>query len=201
LHFVDGWWMPKIMERIGGFYGRSLQLLDHMKRFEGRECVVQAGGHIGCYPKLLAAHFAKVYTFEPDELNFMCLKANCQEPNVIATLGCLGSNNKPLGLRRSLGKNTGKHQVVKGGRIACSRIDDLALDALDLLVIDVEGYEIQVLEGGMVSIERFRPLIVAEENKRLLDYGRQYGDIERKLERLGYRVVDRVGEDIILQCA
>lgn len=189
------------MQRIGGFYGRSLQLLDHMKRFDGRNCVVQAGGHIGCYPKLLAAHFAKVYTFEPDELNFACLKANCPEQNIVAKLGCLGASNKPLGLRRSTGKNTGKHQVVEGGRIACTRIDDLGLEALDMLVIDVEGYEVPVLDGGMVSIERFRPLIVAEENKRLLDYGRRYGDIERKLAPLGYRVVDRVGEDIILQCA
>lgn len=201
MHFVDGWWVPPVMERIGGFAGRALQLLEHMKRFSGRQCVVQAGGHIGCYPKLLAAHFAKVLTFEPDEINFRCLQRNCPEPNIAAKFGCLGDSTKPLGLKRSLGKNTGKHQVLPKGGIPCFRIDDLELDALDLLVIDVEGYEIPVLDGGMRAIERFRPLIVAEENKRLLDYGRKYGDIERKLERFGYRVVDRMGEDIILQCA
>lgn len=201
MHQVDGgWWVPPVMKRIGGFYGRSLQVLDHMRRFPGRDCVVQAGGHVGCYPKLLAAHFAKVYTFEPDAENFECVRANCPEPNIVATLGCLGDSRLPLGLKRSTGKNTGKHQVLRQGKIPCFRIDDLPLNALDLLVIDVEGYEIPVLQGGIRKIAKFRPLIVAEENARLLDFGRKYGDIERLLAPFGYVVVDRVGEDIVLQC-
>lgn len=41
----------------------------------GRECVVQAGGHVGVWPLLLAKKFATVHTFEPDEACFRAMEA------------------------------------------------------------------------------------------------------------------------------
>ena len=41
-------------------------------------------------------------------------------------------------------------------------VKDQSLDRLDLLKIDVEGYEINVIEGGMESFKRFKPIIMLE---------------------------------------
>lgn len=40
---------------------------DHVSN---KKVVVQAGGNMGMYPRLLADMFETVYTFEPDPMNF-----------------------------------------------------------------------------------------------------------------------------------
>ena len=37
---------------------------------------IQAGGNAGMYPVELANHFSRIFTFEPEPLNFFCLERN-----------------------------------------------------------------------------------------------------------------------------
>ena len=41
-------------------------------------------------------------------------------------------------------------------------IDSLNLSGLDFMKIDVEGFEINVINGGLKTIEKFRPIITLE---------------------------------------
>jgi FkbM family methyltransferase len=55
-------------------------------------------------------------------------------------------------------------------RLTVVRLDDLVTAAdidtkVDLMKIDVEGMEVDVLKGGMATIERDRPVILTEEWK------------------------------------
>src|SRR5271169_24297 len=52
--------------------------------------VIQAGGSIGLYPRLLSDIFEMVYTFEPNGLSFYCLSHNCQKDNIIKMQAALG---------------------------------------------------------------------------------------------------------------
>ncbi len=61
----------------------------------------------------------------------------------------------------SLLESTGQYQ----GTVQIIRIDDLNLDGLDFLKIDVEGMEIDVLEGASNSIDRYRPWCWVEYHK------------------------------------
>ncbi len=194
---VAGWWVPDIMSGPGSYLRRSQELLAHMQLTRGREVAIQAGGHIGTYPTLLAAHFAHVYTFEPEAENFSCLTRNCTQPNVFAARGCLGEKRRTVGLSISL-KSTGKHQVRGAGAVPTYRIDDLGVTACDLLALDLEGYELAALAGATETIRRFEPVIVAEENGRQLRFGVREGELARFLAPQGYRVVQRVGEDLVL---
>jgi FkbM family methyltransferase len=68
--------------------------------------------------------------------------------------------------------------------------EDQRLTAMDLVKIDVEGYEEPALSGMMGSIERFRPVIVLE----VIDRGRPRQHLDRILS-LGYslREIEREG--------
>jgi FkbM family methyltransferase len=196
---MEGWWCPDIMKGPAGYVLRSQELNRHISRAKKRRACVQAGGHIGIYPKALAAVFERVYTFEPEERNFACLARNAALPNVYAVRGFLGDTHGGRSLRVH-SKSSGGHSVGEAGPIPTWKVDDLALPDLDALFIDVEGFEWWALRGGLRTIGKCKPLLVLEENKKLEGRGRKYGDLERLVAPLGYRLVDRVGEDIVLEC-
>ena len=120
MKFVDGWWVPDIMDAAGSYVGRAQDLHEIVKRVGKRRVVVQAGGHIGVYPSLLARYFESVYTFEPELENFRCLVRNAPDQNIFAARGVLAGNPGPIGLRVH-SKSTGGHSVGGLGRILVIR--------------------------------------------------------------------------------
>jgi FkbM family methyltransferase len=196
LKFVEGWFIPDVMKAPGSWISRTNG--SALEQYSG-EVAVQAGGHIGMYPKRLSERFARVYTFEPDATNFECLTANCAgRQGVWAARGVLGDARGCVGVNRH--KNSGGHSVDGEGATPLYRIDDLSLDACDLIYLDVEGYEVHALRGALKTIRAYKPVIVAEENKQQQRHGFKPGDIEKLLAPLGYRKVRSSGEDIVLEC-
>jgi len=53
-------------------------------------------------------------------------------------------------------------------------IDDLGLDACDLIQLDVEGFEAKVLQGASQTITRCRPVIMVEDRGHGTRYGMQF---------------------------
>lgn len=136
-----------------------------LKWCKGFDTVVQAGGGCGVYPRFLASKFQFVYTFEPYALSFYCLTNNCQVPNIYKFQAVLGDRNKQVCLniadRSNIGTNTVNDEVV--GTIPVMKIDQLGLNACDLIWLDIEGYERKAIDGALETIKRFRPVIAAEK--------------------------------------
>lgn len=154
--------------------GPSKEWMEHFKSeyislTRDKNCVVQAGGGLGMYPKLLSSIFKLVYTFEPDPLNFHCLVNNCQEENIIKINGALGDVHKMVSVKRADMGNVGMHTVVDGGFIPQFTIDDLQLQHCDMILLDIEGYEINALKGAVRVIDTFKPLIVCENGNSTID--------------------------------
>ncbi|MGJ4926049.1 FkbM family methyltransferase [Bradyrhizobium sp. HKCCYLS2038] len=63
-------------------------------------------------------------------------------------------------------------------------LDDFNLPRCDLIKLDVEGMEIEALEGAASTIERCTPIMLIEKIKTDADQLRQW------LERRGYKTVD-----------
>lgn len=198
-HFIDGWCCPPNMNSPESYLRRSAELARHVARLNARRVCVQAGGHIGIYPRILADAFERVYTFEPEWRNFACLAINTMLPNVFAARAAVGCNHVGADLLIH-GKNTGAHQISKTGPgpIPMMLIDDLPLDLCDAIFLDLEGYEIPAIKGAWRTVEKYHPLLIVEENKHGNHRGYDYGDIERLLEPLKYKRIDRVGEDLVL---
>jgi hypothetical protein len=70
----------------------------------------------------------------------------------------------------------------QGEPVAMEKIDDLGLAACRLIKADVEGMEVQVLEGARETIARARPLLYVENDR--LDRSPQLIALVRSL---GYR--------------
>lgn len=157
----------------------------------GRTAVVQAGGNLGIFPKALARVFETVYTFEPAGDLFAMIVANAPEPNIVKFQAALGDVPKLVGVSRQRrdGK-TDNHEgithVAGAGVIPTIRLDDLRLPVVDLLFLDVEGYELFALWGAKDTIGRCRPVIAVEINKGIGFLGYQPDDVRREICNHGY---------------
>lgn len=167
----------------------------------GRKLAVQAGGNVGVWAAHLAGLFARVETAEPDEGNYACLRRNVPR-TVRHRRAAFGERHKSVGFRAIPG-NGGAGYLAGGGDIPVVTIDGLALDACDLLILDVEGYEPLALRGAEYTIREFRPVLMFEE-KGLSEayYHFPRGTAEQWVASLGlgYEVKARPRADVIMAC-
>jgi FkbM family methyltransferase len=75
-----------------------------------RSTVIQAGGWQGVYPFLLSNMFERVYTFEPEPVNFHILSKNCQRTNIIKFQAALSDEAGIATLE--LTDNTGQNRIA-----------------------------------------------------------------------------------------
>jgi hypothetical protein len=91
--------------------------------------------------------------------------------------------------------NSGAHYVDGDGPIPMQTIDSLNLDALDFLMLDIEGYEYDALQGGIGTITAFNPVIVVEEKH--YRGTSKFGDTQKLLESIGYKIAGKKNRDVI----
>ena len=211
LEYRNGWLWPSAdsvaFEVIGREAAQLPDILDHVPA-DRRRVAVQAGGNCGLMVRPLAAAFEAVYTFEPHPVNFACLVHNLHGlDNVIKLQACVGYDmgtvaigGWPNGVRA--GNTAMTHVDVAslgetGGYVPVIDIDHLGLPALDLLMLDVEGFELQALRGAHDAVTAFRPVIAIE----LIGHAKRYGDstaeIKALLDAWGYRPVQRLERDTV----
>lgn len=161
---------------------------------KNKSVVIEAGGNAGFYVKKYAEIFKTVYTFEPDHLNFYCLSNNVKERNVIKFQTCLGNERKLIELTTSK-RNIGAYciNLDAQGITPTLLIDDLNLPVCDLIHLDIEGFEYYALKGAVETIKRTKPVIALEwMNHGEARYGSSNDDIEKFLNELGYKSVEKI---------
>lgn len=170
----------------------------YLKETKNKRIAVQAGGNVGMFPKRLAHSFDHVYTFEPDALNFQCLKLNCTENNITCENAALGDVDGFISIKK-VDDNCGANFVDGEGDIPVKTIDGLNLDFCDLIQLDIEGYEMKALHGAVKTIEKFHPVIVIEENGLSVRYGVENGDVGEWLKKFGYEPANSIHRDLIFK--
>ena len=108
----------------------------------------------------------------------------------------VGDGKKVVGIERNT-YNCGAQKITKDGKMVTVSIDDMDLGALDALVLDVEGYEVEALRGAEKTIERFSPVVSIEINGLDEVLGFERDAAVKWLEQRGYTEVDRHRRDII----
>lgn len=165
---------------------RDLRNLDEcLLHVPGRTAAVQAGGNIGFFPKRLAEEFATVYTFEPDPVLFRITSKTACERNVIKLQAAVGYERQGIKVSQKRRDTSGRAEheglthVAGAGTIPTLRIDDLGLEACDLIYLDIEGFEMPALVGAEATINRCRPVLALELNGNCQHYGYTEDQIRR----------------------
>ena len=183
---------------------RDLPTLDRViDLVPSRRVCVQAGGCLGIFPKYLAQHFCTVYTFEPSVELFPLLSINAPEPNILRYQAALGNGGPPISTSQT--RREGKehrfphegvtHVTSEPGNVPVLCVDDLRLPVCDLIVLDLEGYEMQAILGAKGTITRCRPVLMVEINDNLPHYGYTEDQLRQTICAMGYRLVERIHSD------
>lgn len=139
-----------------------------ISRVSKRNRAVQAGGHVGVFPLGLSKHFKNVTTFEPVQENWECLLQNTKDNNKISKFQFALSNaNHTASVSHTIENNCGAVQLHndKEGSIQAVTLDSiLGEQEVNLLWLDLEGFEAKALQGAANIIEKHRPVIVIENN-------------------------------------
>jgi FkbM family methyltransferase len=165
---------------IAGDYERAeFEALE--RRLHRGMTVVDVGANIGLHTVFLASRVSpggRVLALEPEPANFGYLEANVQRNGLTnVELFMVGAGARGGTLRLHLVPGTvGGHTAaeIDGGSsidVEVVRLDDLLRDKvtrIDLMKLDVEGYEAQVLDGFRETLARDRPLLLIEFSPPLL---------------------------------
>jgi len=140
--------------------------------------VIEGGANIGAHTvalSKLAGPTGAVLAFEPQRVVFQTLCAN------LALNSCANVRTFQCGI----GAVSGQIDVpfappdqacdfggvsllgAEGGeKVPLVRIDDLELAACDVFKLDVEGMEVEALEGAAQTVRSFRPLMYVENDRQ-----------------------------------
>ncbi len=132
--------------------------------------VIDIGANIGNHTLyfLNEAQAQKVYAFEPVYNTFLLLRKNVmlnhlQDRTVLYCCG-LGAEAGRADISAWQNTNNGAtHLSVKeDGAIAVHCLDEFAIKDVQLIKIDVEGWEVGVLEGAKETLNRYHPDVMVE---------------------------------------
>lgn len=161
--------------------------------------VMDVGANIGAHTLTmgrLVAPGGSVYAFEPTDFAFAKLQHNASLNDaahihlVKVALSEHNSERQAVGYRSSWRTSGGRSDAA--GVADFVRLDDWCarhgVDRLDVMKIDIDGNEFEALAGGLMLLERTRPVIVIEA------VWPHFADPNRNpfvlLSRLGYRFWD-----------
>lgn len=157
-----------------------------------RGSVITAGAYFGDFIPALASSYEHVYAFEPCEESYRCaditIRLNALSNVSLAHLAVsnrsghadlttYGTNGVRLGGSSSLKRHGDTRETV-----SLAKIDDLIPGNAQIgaIHLDIEGAELEAVQGAASVIKRCRPLLILErpeKNKALLEL----------LSELGYR--------------
>ena len=159
---------------------------------------VDVGANIGSYTVLASANCgARSIALEPVPSTFKRLKRNVVvnniEERVILLNNACGSQPKDLSFTASL--DAGNHVVRNGENldpsekvIVRSVTLDSSVEGADLIKIDVEGFETEVIEGGVKTLSSMKlNAIIIELNGMGSRYGFSDEHIHQRLINFGFR--------------
>ena len=184
----DEWFWRNDDKDLSDFklYSSETDLLRLVEPFlKGNKVALQAGGNCGMQVVKFAEFFETVYTFEPDSINFHCLVNNLPYDNVYKFQCCLGDDHKLVSMKDPHLGIGGFHVDESSGNIPTLKIDDLNLGSCDFIQLDVEGYTLQALKGGIKTIRKFKP-VISVEYMWIERFGVSPKDLTVFLTSLGY---------------
>lgn len=171
-------WIDWIVYYYGAYELDELELMRALLIGRANPVALDIGANVGHHTLYLASFCAEVHAFEPYAAVAQCLDEKIERNRLahvhVHRVG-LGDSDQELDFFAPRGINTGtgsfvaQHEVENNEAIGRLRlvqadryIEALRLARVDLIKLDVEGFELQVLRGLRDSLARYRPLVMME---------------------------------------
>ena len=197
----------------GGFWDAHLKTV--IERFGAtNRSALDAGAYLGFHSCYMARYFRTVYAFEPqvEIYRMLCsnlLLNNCH--NVVAVNGALYEMPGHMRLADSVEQEI-PVPTLNGGldydhvgnaaamafqvsdasnptAVAAQTVDQLGLADLGFMKVDTQGSDLRVLRGSRQTIERCKPIIVAEYERELAKHhGSTWEGFHAFFREIGYNV-------------
>ncbi len=172
-------------------------LKDHL--LEEGDVVLECGGHHGC-TAIVMAHWVgvggSVHTFEASPANCDIIEKNIRLnslQNVTLERKAVGNQQGTITITKD--SNSAVTSAGAGEEVGITRVDEYRQLNPTVLKIDVEGFEIEVLEGAG-EILATRPKLAIEVHTDLLEnYGATVDDLFRFIDPAVYRLWVQWSED------
>lgn len=175
--------------------------------------LVQAGAYFGDFLPALSESCdenAKIWSFEPNWENYKCAKITIELNGIenveLHNIG-LGSEESEVDLRVRFGDGSasgGASRILdssvsegKFERVRIRPIDKIIGDErhLSIIQLDVEGYEMSVLSGGIKTISRCKPILIIEVNPGSEAIESPW--FKENILGLGYSQIDVVHDNLV----
>lgn len=197
VHLID--WLKTSGKKLDGRLAYQHQkwsaALAYCRRFR---TAVDVGAHIGTWSYYLAGRFTTIRAFEPVAEHRECFTFNVKAPNVITYPVALGAEPGFVGMHVS-DKSSGDSWVDGDGDIPIETLDSFGFDDVDFLKVDCEGFEENVIRGGLETIRHSRPVVCVEQKRDMaVKFGlKKLGAVDL-LRDNGYKVAAELSGDYIL---
>lgn len=176
------WWEPEI-----------LRVLPHLARMS--QGIIDVGAHTGLFTLVALAENpgAQAIAVEPvmanAQLLYANLRANHMSERCVVTVSAVAANpgvvafdSGPVEIPMTSAIQVGP--AAGGARVPAVSLDSIAewIPSVDLVKIDVEGFEHLVIEGGKETLARHKPTLIVEclPGSRIEDFAYLW-------DRLGYQ--------------
>ena len=204
IEYVNGYWVPANDIHIeswksGQPFTQNKGLVKFMEYLERKDLhfktVLDIGAWCGTWSNEMSKYADTIHAFEPDDLHYQCLLKNKKE-NVIPHLCAVGSQKAKVSLVENEKNFTQEKRVVPEGDILMTTVDSFALKDIDLIKIDVEGYEMEVLNGASEALAQ-TTYVMIELNNNSKKYGSSNGQITKFLTQRGFSQLIRTWPDVV----
>ena len=179
---------PTYLEDAGpGQQAQRDSALSQVKKW--RVCL-DIGSNIGQWTRPLCKKFQSVVCFEPNPNFRQCFEKNITEKNVV--LWPYGLSDKEHKAKQDFNSTQLQNE---DGDIDCRTLDSFGLTNVDFVKIDVDGFEVPLLNGAKQTLMKNNPVINIEMKRD------KRSNVVRKCESilkdLGYKFVKRTKSDEI----
>ena len=169
-----GYWLGRTSNQFGRFvYADNEQYLTAGFIPAQGGVVIEAGAYDGATAAIFSDFGYKVYTFEMDKISFEKAKKLAAKKNfVIENMG-LGSYNHEMRYKNNGGEGNrwddAGNDVAKVVSID-SYVRENKIPRVDFIKLDVEGAELDVLEGAKATIALYKPILALSVYHKLDDF-------------------------------
>ena len=169
---LNGFFSERLSEDVDVHYQQRYRyyIFQNIPR---KRTMIDIGANIGIFARPAAEQFERVICFEPVAKNFEVLEKNLESYSNVELHNAGISDCAQTAKFSMKTLKCGQSQQVteftddpEYENFECKLVtlDQFHFDCVDWIKIDVEGYEMQVLEGSKETIKQNRPWLLLEDN-------------------------------------